>query len=97
MRIGDALILIVLFSASIFGCSSKSETAEVAQDSVTGYVDTLRYEQEKHLKNLRQLTFGGDNAEAYWSFDNTKLTFQSNNKAWDLQCDQIFLYAGGRK
>lgn len=45
---------------------------------------------EKHLKNIRQLTFGGDNAEAYWSPDSKHLTFQSNNKAWGLECDQIF-------
>ena len=36
----------------------------------------LVYPQEKHLKNVKQLTFGGDNAEAYWSFDNSKLVFQ---------------------
>lgn len=52
--------------------------------------DTLRYPQEKHLKNVRQLTFGGDNAEAYWSFNNKMLAFQSNNSAWGLKCDQIF-------
>ncbi|HNH22204.1 MAG TPA: hypothetical protein PLY26_08675 [Ferruginibacter sp.] len=46
--------------------------------------------QEKHLRNLKQLTFGGDNAEAYFSPDGSKLCFQSNNKAWGLQCDQIF-------
>lgn len=46
--------------------------------------------KEKHLRNLTQLTYGGDNAEAYWSFDNKQLSFQSNNKAWGLQCDQIF-------
>ena len=45
---------------------------------------------EKHLKNIRQLTFGGDNAEAYWSPDSKSLTFQSNNPAWKLECDQIF-------
>ena len=45
---------------------------------------------EKHLKNIRQLTFGGDNAEAYWSPDSKSLTFQSNNAAWGLECDQIF-------
>ena len=45
---------------------------------------------EKHLKNIRQVTFGGDNAEAYWSPDSKRLTFQSNNKAWGLECDQIF-------
>lgn len=46
---------------------------------------------ESHLRNLKQLTFGGDNAEAYWSFDNTRLTFQSNYKKWGVQCDQIFM------
>ncbi len=50
----------------------------------------IHYPQEKHLKNIRQLTFGGDNAEAYWSFDGKKVSFQSNNKAWGLSCDQIF-------
>jgi len=53
--------------------------------------DTLTYPQEtKHLSNMKQLTFGGDNAEAYWSYDNKMLCFQSNNPAWGLQCDQIF-------
>lgn len=45
--------------------------------------------QEKHLKNLRQLTFGGNNAEAYWSFDGKSLTFQSDYAAWGNSCDQI--------
>ena len=45
---------------------------------------------EKHLKNIRQVTFGGDNAEAYWSPDSKWLTFQSNNPKWGLKCDQIF-------
>ena len=48
------------------------------------------FAQEPHLKNMKQLTFGGDNAEAYFSFDGKNLSFQSNNKAWALQCDQIF-------
>jgi len=46
--------------------------------------------QEKHLKNIKQLTYGGDNAEAYFSFDGNDLAFQCNNRAWGLQCDQIF-------
>ncbi len=52
--------------------------------------DSLRYPEEKHLANLRQLTFGADNAEAYWSFDGKNVSFQSNNKKWGLNCDQIF-------
>jgi TolB protein len=46
--------------------------------------------KELHLKNITQLTFGGDNAEAYFSFDGKFLSFQSNNKAWGLKCDQIY-------
>jgi TolB protein len=44
---------------------------------------------EPHLKNIRQLTFGGDNAEAYFSPDGKKLAFQSNYAGWGHQCDQI--------
>ncbi len=46
--------------------------------------------ETQHLKNIRQLTFGGDNAEAYWSPNSSMLTFQSNNSKWGLKCDQIF-------
>jgi Tol biopolymer transport system component len=45
---------------------------------------------EPHLKNITQLTFGGDNAEAYFSFDGKFLSFQSNNPAWGVKCDQIY-------
>ena len=47
--------------------------------------------QEKNFKSLKQLTFGGDNAEAYWSFDDKQLVFQSNYKSWNVGCDQMFL------
>jgi len=47
-------------------------------------------QEEKHLKNLKMLTHGGDNAEAYFSFNGKYASFQSNNKAWGLKCDQIF-------
>lgn len=81
---------LLLASLIIVSCSpqKKEETATETQSDVS--VDSLVYPQEKHFKNMRQLTFGGDNAEAYWSFDNTKLTFQSNNKAWGVSCDHIF-------
>ncbi len=53
---------------------------------------TLLYPGEKHFKNIKQLTFGGDNAEAYWSFDDKMLTMQITNEAWNIDCDQIFLF-----
>jgi len=43
----------------------------------------------KHLGNIRQLTHGGQNAEAYWSPDGKRLIFQSTRKGY--QCDQIFI------
>jgi len=52
--------------------------------------DPLKYPEETHFKNVRQLTFGGDNAEAYWSFGNDLLVFQSNYEQWGVDCDQIF-------
>lgn len=56
----------------------------------TAVVFSQEIKEEKHLKNITQLTFGGDNAEAYFSFDNKNLAFQSNYKNWGLKCDQIF-------
>ena len=44
--------------------------------------------QGRHLKNIRQLTFGGENAEAYFSSDGKNLIFQSTREPFG--CDQIF-------
>ncbi len=44
---------------------------------------------EPRLQNVRQLTFGGENAEAYWSWAGDRLVFQMRGRN-DLQCDQIF-------
>ncbi len=45
--------------------------------------------EERFLANVRQLTFGGQNAEAYWSLDGRRIIFQSNDDG-RLPCDQIF-------
>jgi TolB protein len=76
------LLVVVVFLLTAYSSDKSANNFSVA--------DTLRYPQEKHLKNVRQLTFGGDNAEAYWSFNSKMLSFQSNNKEWGLACDQIF-------
>ena len=49
---------------------------------------SLQVKGEDHLRNIKQLTNGGENAEAYWSFDSKQLIFQSTRG--DLGCDQIF-------
>ena len=46
---------------------------------------------ESHLRNVRQLTFGGDNAEAYWSFASDALVYQTTQPHAGIPCDQIFV------
>jgi TolB protein len=84
------LLCAALFTSS---CNNGSSSGNDGQDStqVDSIPDTLRYETEKHFKNVRRLTDGGNNAEAYFSFDGQWLTFQSDYAEWDANCDQIFL------
>ena len=80
-----SLLLITIFSISCTHTNSKKSAKLVAGN------DSLIFAEEVHFKSIRQITFGGDNAEAYWSFDDQQLIFQSNNKAWNVECDQMFL------
>jgi TolB protein len=48
----------------------------------------LQDPRERHLANVRQLTFGGQNAEAYFSADGARIIFQSTRPPFE--CDQIF-------
>ncbi len=65
----------------------------ISQDKTRFNKETLLYEgEERHLSNVQQLTFGGDNAEAYFSFDNKKLTYQMRNKSKGMDCDQIYYF-----
>ena len=45
--------------------------------------------QSPHLTGIRQLTHGGQNAEAYWSPDGRRLIFQTTRPPYE--CDQIFV------
>jgi Tol biopolymer transport system component len=53
--------------------------------------DSVHFAGEKYFKNVRQLTFGGDNAEAYWSYDGKSIVFQKTNPKEGIFCDQIFV------
>ena len=53
--------------------------------------DTLHYNDEKHFANMQQLTFGGDNAEAYFSYDGSMITFQRTAPKDGVECDQIYI------
>lgn len=81
---------ILLLASIAVACQSGSDKTDAASGATQ--IDTIHYEAEKHLANITQLTWGGDNAEAYFSFDGSMLTFQSNNPAWGLECDQIYAF-----
>ncbi len=66
-------------------CTSVSATAQEADPG-----NALMYPDEKHFKNIRQLTFGGDNAEAYFGYDNEHVVFQRTHAKEGIQCDQIY-------
>ena len=61
--------------------------APMPEDSPIGAADGA-VGDEVHLANVRQLTFGGENAEAYFSFDGSRLIFQSTREG--VPCDQMF-------
>ncbi|MCO6479565.1 MAG: PD40 domain-containing protein [Phaeodactylibacter sp.] len=82
-------IAILLFFAVFTACQPSGADQQKQEKEGTA-ADSLRYPQEVHLKNVHQLTFGGDNAEAYWSFDGQYLSFQATNEDWGAECDQIF-------
>lgn len=79
---------VVAIGICMMACAPRIATITIQPPSGN---DSLKYAGEKHFRNVRQLTYGGNNAEAYWSFSGDRLIFQSDNKRWGLGCDQIFV------
>lgn len=80
MRLLKSTVFAVFAVLFLLACNQKSEQAGN---------DPYWIQGESHLKNLRMLTSEGENAEAYFSFGNDKLIFQSTSGAYN--CDQIFM------
>lgn len=74
-------ILSFIITISFFSCKNEKELkGQHSRAPKASVSDALIFPEEKHFKSLKQITFGGDNAEAYWSFDDKQIVFQSNNK-----------------
>ena len=82
---GRVILAVAVIVMVLSGCAQPTEPQPEADAAET----SLLLPEEVHLRNLRQLTFGGENAEAYFSSDGTQLIFQS--KRDELNCDQIFV------
>lgn len=76
--------------AILSSCGGSVDT-KTDGESGASYKSEVYYSKETHLTNIKQLTFGGDNAEAYFSFDDTKLVFQLKNPEIGVDCDQIYV------
>ena len=97
--IGPALFLgaALLFVLGLRGGTPQETQAKKSTE--TG-AHALQFPGEKHLANIRQLTFGGQSAEAYFSADDKYLSFQHQGQFFDprthspvgpnIPCDQIF-------
>ncbi len=86
-------ILLLLVIGFLISCGGKKENElEISELDYKPEMDSLRFEGEIHFRNVKQLTFGGNNAEAYWSFDDKELIFQSDWDEINTQgCDQQFI------
>jgi len=73
----------LLITALLFAAAASERPSRAKQTK-----DPLLVPGEKHLRDLKQLTFAGENAEAYFSADGKQLIFQSTRDG--RQCDQIY-------
>jgi TolB protein len=80
---GSVLFLVLLIPAFVF-----AQPAAPEKDTLLNPKTLLYAGEEKFFANVKQLTTDGENAEAYLSFDEKQLIFQSRRGAGD--CDQIY-------
>jgi len=93
------LLALALCIAPIFLVGLRRSSAHGAV-SASSSADSLAFPGEKHLAHIQQLTFGGQNAEAYFSADDKYLSFQHQGQFYDslkgvpiglnVPCDQIY-------
>ena len=82
----QALVTAVLLIAAAAAVLPLSPGQQAAAPAETNSI--LLPQEQKHLRNVRQLTFGGQNAEAYFSADDKMLSFQHQGEG--VPCDQIY-------
>src|SRR5678816_2548351 len=79
--IGAAAVLVAASAYTFVASGSQAPASPPPTDQAAG-------KTERHLRNIRKLTSGGENAEAYFSADGTRLIYQSTRP--EYPCDQIY-------
>ena len=80
---------VTMLTLAVGACAPQEAGEEAASSEGVAASASLVMPGEGHLRNIRQLTFGGDNAEAYFAFDGTKLIYQ--HRSTTEECDQIYV------
>jgi Tol biopolymer transport system component len=89
------MLKVLAVAAVVSGCGSETAQDTPAEEmgpapvNLAGEGAQIAFEGESHFRNVRQLTAGGENAEAYWAFDGSKLIYQARKPGF--ACDQIFV------
>jgi TolB protein len=79
---------LLVLSIVVTACAARSPAQAPAAGTRPATQD-LALPGERHLRNVRQLTFGGENAEAYFSFDGKELVFQASPPG--VPCDRLYV------
>jgi Tol biopolymer transport system component len=85
------IIVLVTFTSFRYDSRRAYRTGRLLTPDSRISTDTIQFPEETHLKNVQQLTFGGDNAEAYFSFDGKWIIFQRTNPKEGIMCDEMFI------
>ena len=88
-RVALTLILASVAAACAGDAGGRSAAAADEDRAETSAVARDPLPEERRFASLTQLTFEGENAEAYYSSDGQRLIFQRTHES-EYECDQIF-------
>jgi len=83
------IAVLLLLSPLVLAASNEGAGHDSDFEVKAGKLFDKSFEGEVHLKDVRQLTFGGENAEAYFNPDGSKLIYQWTKGAG--ACDQQYI------
>jgi Tol biopolymer transport system component len=83
-----AAALVACRTSAVPAVSSATPATSARANTGSRFAALVPDSGERHLSGLRQLTFGGENAEAYFSADGRYITFQSTRDG--RSCDQQY-------
>jgi TolB protein len=84
----NSAVIIALIGNTLAGCTPGSQSADGSESPATSR-EVAAVTGERHFRKLTQITFGGENAEAYFSHDGKWLTLQSTRDG--RACDQQYV------